>query len=54
MCVCSSDPEEAPLNVGLILHNSTAIEVTWAPVDREYVRGLLKGYKVMHPLESDV
>ncbi|KAK2825500.1 hypothetical protein Q7C36_019427 [Tachysurus vachellii] len=39
-------PREAPMNVGLILHNSTAIEVTWAPVDREYVRGLLKGYKI--------
>ncbi|KAI4880598.1 hypothetical protein NFI96_012197, partial [Prochilodus magdalenae] len=39
-------PKEAPLNVGVILLNSTAISVTWAPVDRETVRGHLMGYKI--------
>ncbi|XP_076874618.1 neural cell adhesion molecule L1.2 isoform X2 [Brachyhypopomus gauderio] len=39
-------PLESPLNVGVILHNSTAIRVTWSPVDRETVRGHLLGYKI--------
>ncbi|KAB5546132.1 hypothetical protein PHYPO_G00068610 [Pangasianodon hypophthalmus] len=39
-------PLEAPLNVGVILLNSTAIRVTWAPVDRDTVRGHLMGYKI--------
>lgn len=48
------------MNVGILLLNSTAIRVTWAPVKRESVRGHLLGYKVMHQkalksnLESDV
>lgn len=49
MCVCiwcSLDPLEAPINIGVILLNSTAIRVTWAPVDKDTVRGLLMGYKV--------
>lgn len=48
-CGCSfslSVPLEAPLDVGVDLINSTAIEVTWAAVNRETVRGLLQGYKV--------
>lgn len=48
VCVFSSDPLEAPLNIGVILLNSTAIRVTWAPVDKETVRGHLMGYKVPH------
>lgn len=50
VCVflCSSDPLEAPLNVGVVLLNSTAIRVVWAPVDKETVRGHLIGYKVLH------
>lgn len=43
-----SDPLEAPLDVGLILINSTAIKVTWAAVNRETVRGRLQGYKVTY------
>ncbi|XP_060794489.1 neural cell adhesion molecule L1.2 isoform X2 [Neoarius graeffei] len=39
-------PLEAPLNIGVILLNSTAIRVTWAPVDKETVRGHLMGYKI--------
>ncbi|XP_058265684.1 neural cell adhesion molecule L1.2 isoform X3 [Hemibagrus wyckioides] len=39
-------PLEAPMNVGIILLNSTAIRVTWAPVKRESVRGHLLGYKI--------
>ncbi|XP_067226797.1 neural cell adhesion molecule L1.2 [Chanodichthys erythropterus] len=39
-------PLEAPLDVGLILINSTAITVTWAPVNKETVRGRLQGYKI--------
>lgn len=48
-CGCSfslSAPLEAPLDVGVVLINSTAIKVTWAPVNRETVRGRLLGYKV--------
>ncbi|XP_056304624.1 neural cell adhesion molecule L1.2 isoform X2 [Danio aesculapii] len=39
-------PLEAPLDVGLVLINSTAIKVTWAAVNRETVRGRLQGYKI--------
>ncbi|XP_061842566.2 neural cell adhesion molecule L1.2 isoform X1 [Nerophis lumbriciformis] len=39
-------PLEAPMNVGVILLNSTAIRVTWAAIDRETVRGHLLGYKI--------
>ncbi|XP_072512524.1 neural cell adhesion molecule L1.2 isoform X2 [Salminus brasiliensis] len=39
-------PQKAPLNVGVVLHNSTTIKVTWAPVDRESVRGHLMGHKI--------
>ncbi|XP_071332274.1 neural cell adhesion molecule L1.2 isoform X2 [Trachinotus anak] len=39
-------PLEAPIDVGVILMNSTTIKVTWAAVDRETVRGHLLGYKI--------
>ncbi|CAM9316759.1 unnamed protein product, partial [Lampetra planeri] len=39
-------PLEAPIDVGIVLLNSTAIRVTWAPVDRKTVRGHLLGYKI--------
>ncbi|XP_044066815.1 neural cell adhesion molecule L1.2 isoform X2 [Siniperca chuatsi] len=39
-------PLEAPMNVGVVLMNSTTIRVTWAAVDRETVRGHLLGYKI--------
>ncbi|KAM9856330.1 neural cell adhesion molecule L1.2 [Aulostomus maculatus] len=39
-------PLEAPMDVGLVLLNSTAIRVTWAAVDKETVRGHLLGYKI--------
>lgn len=39
-------PLEAPMDVGIILENSTTIKVSWAPVDRETVRGHLLGYKI--------
>ncbi|KAA0707192.1 Neural cell adhesion molecule L1 [Triplophysa tibetana] len=39
-------PLESPLDVGVDLINSTAIKVTWAPVNKETVRGLLQGYKI--------
>ncbi|XP_017343334.1 neural cell adhesion molecule L1.2 isoform X2 [Ictalurus punctatus] len=39
-------PVDAPLNVGVDLLNSTAIGVTWAPVDSETVKGHLMGYKI--------
>lgn len=42
----SSVPLEAPLNLGVLLENSTTIRVTWAAVDKETVRGHLLGYKV--------
>lgn len=35
------------MDVGVVLLNSTAIRVTWAPVDKETVRGHLLGYKVL-------
>lgn len=40
-------PLEAPMDVGVVLLNSTAIRVTWAAVDRDTVRGHLLGYKVL-------
>ncbi|KAM8864063.1 neural cell adhesion molecule L1.2 isoform 2-T4 [Spinachia spinachia] len=39
-------PLEAPMNVGVILMNSTTIRVNWAAVDKATVRGHLLGYKV--------
>ncbi|XP_040009421.1 neural cell adhesion molecule L1.2 [Xiphias gladius] len=39
-------PLEAPMDVGVVLINSTTIKVTWAGVDREMVRGHLLGYKI--------
>ncbi|KAG7228371.1 hypothetical protein INR49_009235 [Caranx melampygus] len=39
-------PLEAPMDVGVVLMNSTTIKVTWAAVDRETVRGHLLGYKI--------
>ncbi|CAL9703005.1 unnamed protein product [Knipowitschia caucasica] len=39
-------PLEAPQVVGVSLVNSTAIRVTWAPVDKNTVRGHLLGYKI--------
>ncbi|XP_020785236.1 neural cell adhesion molecule L1.2 isoform X3 [Boleophthalmus pectinirostris] len=39
-------PLEAPVMVGVVLENSTAIRVTWAPVDKNTVRGILLGYKI--------
>uniref|UniRef100_A0A671TAB3 Neural cell adhesion molecule L1 n=1 Tax=Sinocyclocheilus anshuiensis TaxID=1608454 RepID=A0A671TAB3_9TELE len=41
-------PLEAPMDVGVALINSTAIVVTWAPINRETVRGRLQGYKVIY------
>ncbi|XP_077452823.1 neural cell adhesion molecule L1.2 isoform X1 [Stigmatopora argus] len=39
-------PLEAPMNVGMDILNSTAIKVTWSPIDRETVRGHLLGYRL--------
>ncbi|KAI3357413.1 hypothetical protein L3Q82_015847 [Scortum barcoo] len=39
-------PLEAPMDVGVVLINSTAIRVNWAAVNRETVRGHLLGYKI--------
>lgn len=39
-------PLEAPVSVGVALMNSTAIRVTWTPVDKNTVRGHLLGYKI--------
>lgn len=39
-------PLEAPMGVGVVLENSTAIRVTWAAVDKNTVRGHLLGYKI--------
>ncbi|XP_042347416.1 neural cell adhesion molecule L1.2 isoform X3 [Plectropomus leopardus] len=39
-------PLEAPMDVGVVLINSTTIRVNWAAVDKEKVRGHLLGYKV--------
>lgn len=39
-------PLEAPMDVGVEIRNSTTIKVTWAPIDKETVRGHLLGYKI--------
>ncbi|XP_058497930.1 neural cell adhesion molecule L1.2 isoform X1 [Solea solea] len=39
-------PSEAPMDVGVVILNSTTIRVTWAPIERETVRGHLLGYKI--------
>lgn len=39
-------PLEAPMDVGVVLLNSTAIHVKWAAIDRDTVRGHLLGYKI--------
>ncbi|XP_040921501.1 neural cell adhesion molecule L1.2 isoform X2 [Toxotes jaculatrix] len=39
-------PLEAPMDVGVVLMNSTTIKVTWAAINRETVRGHLLGYKI--------
>ncbi|XP_061684943.1 neural cell adhesion molecule L1.2 [Syngnathoides biaculeatus] len=39
-------PLEAPMGVGIVILNSTAIGVTWAAIDRDTVRGHLLGYKI--------
>ncbi|XP_029011414.1 neural cell adhesion molecule L1.2 isoform X2 [Betta splendens] len=39
-------PREAPMDLGVVLINSTSIKVTWAPVEKGSVRGHLKGYKI--------
>nr|XP_023846320.1 neural cell adhesion molecule L1-like [Salvelinus alpinus] len=39
-------PLEAPKNVGMVLLNSSAIRVTWEPVNEKTVRGHLLGYKI--------
>lgn len=46
-CHCLSVPLEAPMDVGVVLMNSTTIRVTWAAVEKETVRGHLLGYKVL-------
>lgn len=35
------------MDVGVEIINSTTIKVTWAPIDKETVRGHLLGYKVL-------
>uniref|UniRef100_A0AAX7VTF3 Neural cell adhesion molecule L1 n=1 Tax=Astatotilapia calliptera TaxID=8154 RepID=A0AAX7VTF3_ASTCA len=42
-------PLEAPMDVGVEIINSTTIKVTWAPIDKDTVRGHLLGYKANHP-----
>ncbi|KAI1892341.1 hypothetical protein AGOR_G00132360 [Albula goreensis] len=39
-------PLEPPMDPGIILLNSTAVRVQWAPIDAESVRGQLHGYRV--------
>ncbi|KAJ8370136.1 hypothetical protein SKAU_G00101640 [Synaphobranchus kaupii] len=39
-------PLEPPLDVGVILFNSTAVRVKWAPINQESVQGHLHGYRV--------
>uniref|UniRef100_A0AAX7TR19 Neural cell adhesion molecule L1 n=1 Tax=Astatotilapia calliptera TaxID=8154 RepID=A0AAX7TR19_ASTCA len=39
-------PLEAPMDVGVEIINSTTIKVTWAPIDKDTVRGHLLGYKI--------
>uniref|UniRef100_A0A665X504 Neural cell adhesion molecule L1 n=1 Tax=Echeneis naucrates TaxID=173247 RepID=A0A665X504_ECHNA len=38
-------PLDAPMNVGVVLINSTTIKASWAPVEKAKVRGHLLGYK---------
>uniref|UniRef100_A0A665X5X6 Neural cell adhesion molecule L1 n=1 Tax=Echeneis naucrates TaxID=173247 RepID=A0A665X5X6_ECHNA len=40
-------PLDAPMNVGVVLINSTTIKASWAPVEKAKVRGHLLGYKVL-------
>ncbi|KAG7471847.1 hypothetical protein MATL_G00102400 [Megalops atlanticus] len=39
-------PLEPPMEVGVSLINSTAVQVTWAPINKDTVRGHLHGYRV--------
>ncbi|KAL1020923.1 hypothetical protein UPYG_G00006440 [Umbra pygmaea] len=39
-------PLEAPVGVGVEVINSTAVSVSWPPVDKSTVRGQLLGYKI--------
>lgn len=39
-------PLEAPMDIGIVLIDSTTIKVTWAAIDKETVRGHLLGYKI--------
>ncbi|KAM4737433.1 neural cell adhesion molecule L1.2 isoform 2-T2 [Anableps anableps] len=39
-------PLEAPIDVGVVLINSTTIKVAWAAIDKDTVRGHLLGYKI--------
>ncbi|XP_068181177.1 neural cell adhesion molecule L1.2 isoform X1 [Antennarius striatus] len=39
-------PLEAPMDVGIVILNSTTIRVTWAPVEKDTIRGILLGYKI--------
>ncbi|CAL8259399.1 unnamed protein product [Gadus morhua 'NCC'] len=39
-------PLEAPMAVGIVPLNSTAIRVSWAGIDKDTVRGKLLGYKI--------
>lgn len=48
VCHILSVPLEAPMDVGIVLLNSTSIRVTWAAVKKETVRGHLLGYKVQN------
>uniref|UniRef100_A0A8L0DNW0 Neural cell adhesion molecule L1-like n=1 Tax=Oncorhynchus mykiss TaxID=8022 RepID=A0A8L0DNW0_ONCMY len=41
-------PLKAPQNVAMVLLNSSAIRVTWEPVNEKTVRGHLLGYKVTY------
>uniref|UniRef100_A0A672IHB4 L1 cell adhesion molecule, paralog a n=1 Tax=Salarias fasciatus TaxID=181472 RepID=A0A672IHB4_SALFA len=38
-------PLESPMDVGIVLIDSTTIKVTWAAINKETVRGHLLGYK---------
>ncbi|KAG7283817.1 hypothetical protein CRUP_034004 [Coryphaenoides rupestris] len=39
------EPKPAPMAVGMVALNSTAIRVTWAAINKDTVRGKLLGYK---------
>ncbi|XP_061592163.1 neural cell adhesion molecule L1.2 isoform X2 [Cololabis saira] len=39
-------PLEAPMDVGILLINSTTVKVTWAAINKDSVRGHLLGYKL--------